>query len=484
MVKLTGYDFFTQTLGSPKYIVAPMVDASELAWRSLSRYYGAQLCYTPMFHAHNFSTSATYRKENFTTGPEDRPLIVQFCGNDPEKVLKAAKYVEGECDAVDLNLGCPQGIARRGFYGAFLQDEWDLIARIVALLHKELSVPVTCKIRIFPEVDKTIRYAKMLEEAGCQLLTVHGRTREMKGPHTGIADWDHIKAVREAVKIPMFANGNILYFEDIERCMSHTGVDGVMTAEGNLFNPTLFTDKHLPVYEVVDKYLSYAKQYGTGFMYVKGHLFKLYNITFQIKLDLRDMLGKTHSVDDIIEVQEVIKKELVREEQLNQPAVQVQRVSTCDNFRALPYWRCQPYFRSTRIEAITHVQTEGELSEREIAMALERKQRREAKKRRKELLAAASKAKPNKRRKYPDCPTCQQNPASPKCCHTMCKPCCIKRCMEVVVDCVQHNILYKSKGFYKVDKKERTLEFEREEKKRMNESQDSLDVNSEEVAVS
>lgn len=487
MVKLAGYEFYTKTLGSPKYIVAPMVDASELAWRALSRHYGAQLCYTPMFHAHNFSNSATYRKDNFTTGPEDRPLIVQFCGNEPAKVLAAARYVEGECDAVDLNLGCPQGIARRGFYGAFLQDEWGLIASIVSLLHKELTVPVTCKIRIFPEVEKTIRYAQMLEKAGCQLLTVHGRTRDMKGPHTGIADWDHIRAVREAVQIPMFANGNILYFEDIKRCLDHTGVEGVMTAEGNLFNPTLFTDLHLPVYEVVDKYLEYAKQYSTGFMYVKGHLFKLYNLTFQIKLELRDMLGKTHCVGDILEVQKVIKRELVREAELNQPHVQVQRVSTCENFRSLPYWRCQPYFRSSRIEAISHIKTEGVLSEREVAQAAERRERREAKKKRKEALAAASRAKPNKRRKYPDCPTCQQNPASPKCVHSMCKPCCIKRCMEVVEDCVQHNILYKSKGFYKQDKQHRTQDFNTQQQHHSTHTVDHSDPvksDSEELAIS
>lgn len=172
----------------------------------------------------------------------DRPLFVQFCANKPDELLDAAQYVAPYCDAVDLNLGCPQGIAKAGHYGAFLQEDWDTIYKLINKLHHELSVPVTAKMRILETREKTLEYAKMILSAGASILTVHGRRREQKGHNTGVADWTMIRYLRDNLppETVLFANGNILNSGDLETCLAATGVDGIMSAEGNLSDPTIF----------------------------------------------------------------------------------------------------------------------------------------------------------------------------------------------------------------------------------------------------
>ncbi|KAK0711080.1 dihydrouridine synthase-domain-containing protein [Lasiosphaeris hirsuta] len=269
--KLHGRAFY-ESIGSPKYILAPMVDQSEFAWRMLSRSFLPQdqrttvLAYTPMFHARLFAETQKYRDQHFQPTREvfdgqlpepgeppltpwldgnpaiDRPLFVQFCANEAETLLEAARFVVPYCDAVDLNLGCPQGIARKGFYGAFLQEKQDLIYELINTLHRELPVPVTAKIRILDTKEATLEYAQNVLRAGASILTVHGRRREQKGHLTGLADWEYIRYLREQLpsETVLFANGNILEHGDIDKCIAATGVDGVMSAEGNLSDPGIF----------------------------------------------------------------------------------------------------------------------------------------------------------------------------------------------------------------------------------------------------
>eukprot|EP00741_Cyanophora_paradoxa_P007325 tig00001110_g7085.t1 len=282
-----------EKIGNPKHICAPMVDQSELAFRMLTRRYGVDLCYTPMLHSVLFAKEEAYRKEFFSTIPEDRPLAVQFCANDPAALLQAASLVADSCDAVDINLGCPQGIARRGHYGAFLLEEPELVHDLVSTLSRNLPVPVWAKIRILSSgLQKTIQFAQMLERAGAQLIAVHGRTKEQKGPTSGTADWDAIRIVREHVSVPVIANGSVHSYEDVTACLGRTGAVGVMAAEGLLENPALFSGEDVPKLRLASEYLDLAEEHGTPVGMVRAHLFRMYGTSaLAAAPDLRDALA-------------------------------------------------------------------------------------------------------------------------------------------------------------------------------------------------
>jgi len=310
--KMGGFEFYRKVLNSPKYIVAPMVDQSFLAFRALCRRYDAQLCYTPMLHSKVFAQDAVYRRKYFSTCPEDRPLVVQFCGNDPLILLKAAKLVEGRCDAVDINLGCPQNIARKGNYGAFLMKHTDRVYQLVRTLHLHLKVPVFCKMRIYTDIEATVKFAKMLQEAGCQLLTVHGRTKEQKGHQLGLADWSAIRRIKEELSIPVFANGNIQTFADVERCLLETKVDGVMSAETILQNPALFSGKIIDSCDISHEYMDICeKLYPTKFQYIRTHLLQILKAKLDVYSDLRDNFSRARTIPQARNVVEQVRQRVL-----------------------------------------------------------------------------------------------------------------------------------------------------------------------------
>ena len=435
--KLKGYDFWKEKLNSSKLILAPMVEQSELAWRLLSRRYGAELCYSPMYHASVFVRDANYRREALQTCDKDRPLIVQFCSNDPDILVKAGQGAEHMCDAIDLNLGCPQSIAKRGHYGAFLQDEWDLVYKMVNQCHEKLKVPITCKIRVFEDVEKTVKYAKMLEKAGCQLLTVHGRTREQKGINTGLASWAHIKAVRENVSIPVFANGNIQYLSDVCKCMEETGVCGVMTAEGNLHNPAIFTGEQLPVYQMAEEYLDLVEEYPCQMSYIRGHLFKLFHHTLTIHTEYRDKLGIAKTVKDFKETVTLIKEKCLSDEQKY-------KEKNCDYTNSLPFphWICQPYIRPNSDDMVLKERKHA-AQKRILEEIAEGHDEALSKNKLKKLKRNPSKKFVPKEEKFERCSNCG-NPKGLKCVFNLCKACCKNRGWKSKKDCVGHKLRFKS----------------------------------------
>uniref|UniRef100_A0A671U729 tRNA-dihydrouridine(16/17) synthase [NAD(P)(+)]-like n=1 Tax=Sparus aurata TaxID=8175 RepID=A0A671U729_SPAAU len=427
MAKLKGFEFWSSTLKKASFVVAPMVDQSELAWRLLSRRHGAQLCYTPMLHAQVFVRDANYRRENLYNEvcEEDRPLITQFCANDPEVFVQAALLAQDYCDAIDLNLGCPQMIAKRGHYGVFLQDEWELLEKMIRLANEKLSVPITCKIRVFKEMEKTVRYAQMLEKAGCQLLTVHGRTKDQKGAMTGIASWEHIKAVRKAVNIPVFANGNIQHLSDVERCIQETGVQGVMSAEGNLHNPALFEGRSPPVWEMAEEYLEVVKQHPPCTLsYVRAHLFKLWHHTLQIHQDLREDLAKVKTLAGLAEVSKQLRLRC-------QVITNRKRFPRVVKLLTMTYRPKEPVAngnsQGSEVKKTVCQKRALEDSDGTADTLSKNKQKKRSRNPNKNFC-------PEQKPKYIKCEQCG-NPKGNKCVFNLCRGCCKKKAYKEVADC-------------------------------------------------
>ena len=308
LAPLTGWDFWRTTLGSPQTVCAPMVDQSERAFRLLCRELNTDLCYTPMLHARLFDEVPSFRDLHFDPHPSDRPLIAQFAGHNPQTVLDAARRVVDQVDAVDLNFGCPQGIARKGRYGAFLLDEPDVMVALVERLASDLSVPVTVKLRLLPERDASIALCKRLESAGASVLCLHGRTREQNKQFAGRADWEPIREVVTALDIPVIANGGIETRADVDACLEYTGAAAVMSSEALLENPALFcanvhpeTGEYLDQSALARRYLEICEEHppSKGAAVVRGHLFKLLHHGLRTHTDLRDELLLAQSLEEM-----------------------------------------------------------------------------------------------------------------------------------------------------------------------------------------
>ncbi|CRH04048.1 tRNA-dihydrouridine synthase, putative [Plasmodium relictum] len=292
---------FWEQIGKPKYILAPMVDLSELAFRLLCKKYNCHLTFTPMLHSKNFVKYEKYRKTNFQSCEEDKPVIGQFCGNDSRTILDAIEFIKKDVSAVDLNLGCPQQIAKKGNYGAFLLHKHDEVVSLVSDITNNCDIPITCKIRkIDEDYQKTLNLCYDLQSRNVQMITVHGRTREEKGKNIKNCDYEIIKIIKERLNIPIIANGSIEHFEDIEKCLNYTKADAVMCAEILLEKPYFFSNKNIDTIDIVNEYYDLFLKYESNTKYLKGHLFKMLYKYFQIHTELRDLLNNCNSLNDYL----------------------------------------------------------------------------------------------------------------------------------------------------------------------------------------
>ncbi|TLN19857.1 tRNA-dihydrouridine synthase family protein [bacterium] len=222
-------------------VLSPMDGISDAPFRALARSMGSALSYTEFINAIDILNGYPYLEEHLYFEEGERPVVYQIFDDEPDRLVAAAhRLSERQPDIIDVNMGCSARCVTGRGAGAGLLRTPEKIARIFATLTRELTVPITGKIRLGWDTDSRnyLEIARIIEDNGGALIAVHARTKEQG--YTGEVDWDAIAEIKRAVSIPVLGNGDVKTVADIDRIKEQTGCDGVMIGRAAIGNPWIF----------------------------------------------------------------------------------------------------------------------------------------------------------------------------------------------------------------------------------------------------
>jgi len=217
--------------------LAPMTGVSDMAFRKLVKSMGAGLVISEMI-ASQAMIRQTRQSMRMIMAHGEEPMVVQLAGCEPEVMAEAAKLNEDlGAKIIDINMGCPVKKIVNGHAGSALMRDETLATKIIEATVKAVKIPVTLKMRTgwVDQSRNAPNLAKIAENAGIQMITVHGRTRCQL--YNGRSDWQFIRKVKESVKIPVIGNGDVVTTDDAKNLLSVSGADGVMIGRGSYGRP-------------------------------------------------------------------------------------------------------------------------------------------------------------------------------------------------------------------------------------------------------